>query len=194
MSDIDPDGGAGTAERTFTKGELARQVAAAVRAATAKVREEYADYDDLRKTADAAKGQETALERMQKQLEELSTRNTKLDREAMVREVADELEISVRQARRLEGKTKAELLADGREFLEEFKPTTGGKPAEGTDEGEGSEDAGKGRSAAEDDQGKPRETAGRQGRPREELQSGTPVTGGKADETNPAKLAAMIPR
>ena len=196
MSDIDDgDGNGASGERTFTKGELAKQVAAAVRNATAKIRAEYGDYDDLKKAADAAKGQETALERMQKQLADLTTRNEKLDREATVREVADELKITIKQAKRLQGGTKEELLADGREFLEEFKPAAGGKLDDGSTEGEDGDEAGKGRSAPEGGQGRAGgTTAGRQGRPREELHSGAPVTGGSREETDPAKLAAMIPR
>lgn len=179
--------------KTFTQAEVDAVAAAARKREREGLASKYADYDDLKKAADAAKGQETALEKMQKQLSDLTERNTKLDREATIREVADDLKISIKQARRLQGATKEELLADGREFLEEFKPATGGKPIEGSNEGEGSEGEGES-SAAETDSAPASTGKGRARRPVEELSSGAPVTGGKAEETNPHKLAAMIPR
>lgn len=186
------DDGTGDGERTFTKAELARASAKAVRDAVAKVREEFADYADLKAAVKAAEGDKSALEKMQTQLAELNDRNAKLDREAMVRRVADKLNIPVAKAERLRGKTEEELIADGEDFYSDWK-----RPDKDGDEGNG--DDGKGRQqqpAGEREQrpGRQQQSARRE-RPRETLRSGAP-TGGSADdkpeETDPLKLAALV--
>jgi hypothetical protein len=177
----DDDTGA-TGGKTFTQ----QEVDAIVRDRLTRERAKYADYDDLKTKAAEADKSATQLDKIQQQLQAVSERAEKSERAATIREVADELGISVKQASRLSGKSKDELLADGREFLEDFAPK-GGKNSGGKDDDGSSTDD-------QEDPPQARETAPARGRPRESLRSGAPLTGTAPEETNPLKLAEAIPR
>jgi hypothetical protein len=83
----------------------------------------------------------------------------------------------------LQGSTEEELTADADELLADWK-SAGGK-VDG-DEGEQEGDEGKETS--------PARPAARTGRPTENLRSGAPTTAREPEETDPLKLAALIPR
>lgn len=188
--------GSGSTEKTFTQAEVDKLI----RDRLARERGKYADYDDLKaKAAEADKGK-TQIDRIEAQLAEMTKQAEKNAREVLIRDVADELGISVKQAKRLSGSTREELLADGREFLEEFKPNAAGKDgksdengSEGTDNGSGSEGGSGGSATGNGDTAKSGESQGRRGRPQEALRSGAPISGG-AEEMDPLKLAALVPR
>lgn len=167
-----------TGGKTFTQAEVDQ----IVKDRLTRERAKFADYDELKARAAEADKSASQLDKIQQQMAAMSERAEKSERQAMIREVADELKISVKQASRLTGKTKDELLSDGREFLADFTP----KGAQNDD--------GKDDSAAEDAPPPARETAPSRGRPRENLRSGAPLTESKPDETNPLKLAEAIPR
>jgi hypothetical protein len=189
------DDGTGN-ERTFSRAELAKASAKAVRDAVARVREEYGDYADLKaKAAEADKGA-SQLDKMQQQLADLTKQNADMARDAMVRRVADKLNIPVGKAERLRGNTEAELLADGEDFFADWKRPGNGKAGE-DDDNDGNGDDGKQQrpAAGEREQrpARPASTPTRRERPRETLRSGTPTGGddGKPEETDPLKLAAL---
>lgn len=191
MADDDDDTGS-TGGKTFTQAEVDKLV----RDRLTRERGKYADYDDLKaRAAEADKGK-TQLDKIEAQLAEMTKQAEKSAREVLIRDVADELKISVKQAKRLSGTTREELLADGREFLEEFKPAQrkstndGDANGDGDDDDSSDDDDDKGSS----DNGRQAEPPQRRSRPRENLRSGAPMTGGKPEETNPLKLAELIPR
>lgn len=165
-----------TSAKTFTQAELD----AVVRDRLKREREKYADYDDLKAKAAEVDKSKTQLDKLQEQLEGMARRAEDGERRATVREVADELGISVKQASRLKGSTKDELLADGREFLDDFAPKNGDGESAGSTDGSTTPPA--------------RESAPARGRPRESLRPGAPMTETKVEETNPLKLAEAIPR
>lgn len=173
-------------DKTFTQDEVDAIVRDRLKREREKFEQKYADYDDLRAKAGEADKATTQLDKIQQQMAAMSERAEKSEREAMIREVADELKISVKQARRLSGKTKEELLDDGRDFLSDFAPKTGSDGGKDGDESDGTETDEKPPAA--------RETAPSRGRPKESLRSGAPLTGSKPEETNPLKLAEAIPR
>ncbi len=177
-----PNENTGTAGvKTFTQAEVDQ----IVKDRLTRERAKYADYDELKAQAAEAEKSATQLDKIQKQMADMAERAEKSERAAMIREVADELKISVKQASRLTGKTKDELLSDGRDFLADFTP-------KGTTTGDGTDEGGDGG----DTETKPpaREAAPARGRPRETLRSGAPMTESKSEEMNPLKLAELIPR
>jgi len=169
--------------KTFTQAEVDQ----IVKDRLARERAKFADYDDLKARAAEADKSKSQLDKMQEQLDTMSRRAEASERAATIREVADELKISVKQASRLTGKTKEELLADGREFLADFAPKGGASSADnGGKDGAGDDDNGAEPPA--------RQPAPARGRPREDLRSGVTRTAPPAEETNPLKLAELIPR
>lgn len=174
-----------TGGKTFTQAEVDQLI----KDRLARERGKYADYDDLKARAADADKSKTQLDKMQEQLDAMAKRAETSERAATIREVADELKISVKQASRLTGGTKEELLADGREFLADFAPKSGtqndGKDDAGDDKG--SDDGAAERRPGQD-------AAPRRGRPAENLRSGAPRTQSVPEETDPRKLAEAIPR
>lgn len=181
-------------EPMFTRAQFAREVAKQVRDKVASALSEYGDLDELRKKAADADKSKSQLDRIEEKLAASEKRAAEAERNTLIRDVADELGISMRLARRLEGTTKAELMADGRETMEELGIKSS-KSKAGT-KGEGSEDETDG----EDDDSatgeKPQQQAAptRTARPRENLRGGAPRTQAEPEETNPLKLVADIPR
>jgi hypothetical protein len=168
MSDDD------TTEKTFTQADVNKLLADERRKQQAR----YADYDDLKAKAAEADKAVTQLDKIQQQMTAMSERAEKSERQTMLREVADELKISVKKAERLKGNTKEELLSDGRDFY--------------------ADELSKGTTTSDDNgttgQQTPPEPAATRGRPKETLRSGAPMTPSTAEETDPRKLAALIPR
>lgn len=190
-----------TTEETFTRKQVRAMIAAEVR----KVSERYADYDDLKTRADAADGAKDKIDKVLEKLEAAENRAASAELENARRDVADELGLTPKQARRLSGKTREELLADGRELIDDLgiKPrakqqdSAGKGAATETDEDEtdGTDDDVEDVETEQEETPPPRQApARRPARPRETLRSGAPRTPTQPDELDPAKLAALIPR
>lgn len=180
-----------TDEPTFTRGQMAREVAKQVRAKVAEALEQYGDLDDLRKRADEGDKTKSQLDRIEEKLAESEKRTAAAERQSLVREVADELGISVRLAGKLDGKTKSELLADGRDTMEDLGIKPKGKTAPADESDTETEEI---ESEEKDETPATRPATGRPPRPRETLRSGAPRTRTEPVELDPMKLAAAIPR
>lgn len=184
----DDDDDAKTSEKTFTRSEVRAMIAAEMR----KVQEKYADYDELKAAAATADKSKSQLDKIQEQLTAMQSRAERAEAATLRRDVADELGLTARQAGRLKGSTREELLADGREYMED----NGIKPKgerEAPPAGDGAAQDGKevesGTNGSDADL--PRRGSGR---PRETLHSGAPMSAGAPTETDPMKLAALVPR
>jgi hypothetical protein len=166
-------------DKKFTQEDLDRVVADRLKRETSK----YSDYDELK--AKAAKLDEAEASRKsddQKLLErveaaerkaaEADDRVGKAEANALRLSVAADKKLSPSLAKRLSGSTREELEADADELLESVKPEEGDKGGGGG----GNES---------------RRTASR---PREELKGGGAPQENNAVETDPAKLAANVPR
>lgn len=192
MSDDDENS---TTEETFTRKQVRAMIASEVR----KAREQFADYDELKKRAEAAEGEKGKIDQVLDKLAAAEQRAADAEAANMRREVADELGLSAKQARRLTGKTRDDLLADGREMIEDMgikvktrtPPTKTTAPADESDEDETDEQD---ETETEDETPAARPQARRPARPREAFRSGAPRTPATPDELDPAKLAAAIPR
>lgn len=184
-------------DETFTRAEVRRMIAAEVR----KVREQYADYDDLKAAAGEADKSKSAIERIEAKLDEATKRAEKAERDNLVRDVADELGVSMRIARKFDGKTREELLADGRETLSDMgiepdkskRKTTDAN----TDDSSGADDSAGQPAGADDgeagkDAGRSTPPAPRRRRPVEDLRSGAPAPQNAPEETDPLKLVANV--
>lgn len=203
MAEEDSDGN----ETTFTRAQMAKMVNAQVREKVAAELAKYGDLDELKAKAAEADKQKTQLEKIEEQLAKQIKRAEDADERTTRREVADELGLTVAQVGRLRGKTREELLADGREYISEngIKTKTKGdadQRGEG-DRGEASNDegnndrssTGRERDTSGENDTASRERPARAGRPRERLRSGGQVPEGRDSDTDdPRKLAAMVPR
>jgi hypothetical protein len=184
-------------EKKFTQADLDRVVADRLNRERAK----YADYDELKEAVKAAEGNKSQLDKIESALAQANARAEKAEAATLRAEVAQELGLTARQARKLSGANREEMLADGREMVEDFgiKPKssdgakTGTEGGEGAANGDGKGDGGKneGDGNAAPQQQAPR-TGG--GRPRENLRSGAPMSTPAAEETDPLKLAAGVAR
>lgn len=193
-------------DETFTRAQVRAMIAAEVR----KVREQFADYDDLKTRAAEADKSKSAIERIEAKLDETTKRAERAERDALVREVADELGVSMRIARKFEGKTRDELLADGRETLTDMgiepdkskrKSSTSTKgETDGNDGDTDEDDTDRQDSGGEgtEQQQTTEQAPARRRRPVETLRSGSPAarTGGAPDlETmDPLKLIENVRR
>lgn len=166
--------------KTFTQADVDKAFAAGAY----REREKYSDYDDLRARAAAADADQGKMDQILASLKAAEDRATAAEAATMRRAVADELGLTAKQAARLTGATREELLTDGRDLME----TMGIKPRGSTAEaGDGNDGSGAG-------QEQQTETTPRRQRPVETLASGAPRTPTQPDEMDPAKLAALIPR
>ena len=192
------DDDTGSGERTFTKAEFARELAKQVREALAREREKYADYDDLKAQAAEAGKSKSAIERIEAKLDEATKRADKAEEANMRREVADELGLSARQARRLSGKTRDELLADGREMIEDLGIKPKGKAStRGDDTGNGDDDnkpSSSTRTRDDEDEQQQRPEPQRRRKPIETLRNGAPASRQEPEETDPLKLVEKVRR
>lgn len=192
-TEIDDD--APKPEAMFTRAQMAREVARQVREKVDAKLAEYGNLDELRAKAAEAEKNKSQLDRIEQQLAAQTERAGKLERENLVRTVADKLGISERLVRKLDGKTEAEMLSEARELIEDLGIRPKGKATSDTAEKDG--DAEPGGNAEQDDQQDetpPAREQPRRTRPREQLQSGAPRTPTEPDETDPMKLVAAIPR
>lgn len=203
MTTEDDKGTSGSDEPMFTRAQFAREVAKQVRSKVDAALAEYGDLEELRGKAAEADKNRTQLDKIEQALAAMQQRAEQAERDTMVREVADELGVPMRLARKFSGKTKAELLADGRETMEELgiEPGKGknSKTSDKTNTGETDEtDEVDEQQVDEIDEEQQVETPPRRpartSRPRENLRSGAPHTPGTPEETDPMKLAALVPR
>lgn len=179
-------------EKKFTQADLDRVVADRLTRERAK----YADYDELKTQAQAAAGSKSQLDKIQDELTKANERAAKAEREAIRSSVAQELELTPRQARKLEGNNREEMLADGREILEDFGIKKAGSKADDDAAGEGGNaqtGSGDGGSTGQTAEQEPQRRAPR-GRPTESLKSGAAMSEPKTEETDPLKLAAGVAR
>lgn len=168
-------------DKTFTQAEVDAIVRDRLKRERDATATKYADYDELKtKAADADKNK-TQLDKMAEQLAAIETRATKAEATNLRNEViTTKLRgVPASLAKRLTGKTKEELEADADELVADWK-AAGGKVDDDT-------------VTADAPAGKTPPVPAR-GRPREALHSGAPINDAPAEETNPLKLAALIPR
>jgi hypothetical protein len=205
--DDNNSGGAG-GDKTFTRAEVRAMIAAEVK----KVREQFADYDELKQQADTAKGDASKLDKLTAAVEALTSRAEKAEGENTRRSIADEFGLTPKEARRLSGKTADELRADAEEFVADMgidvkarkegktgSATAGtGDKGDANGEGEGADGGNGGQQGGESEDTSRRTPApARAGRPRENLRSGTPATtDGDADleKLDPLELIKGVPR
>lgn len=185
MPDDDDDRTTG-AVRTFTQEEVNRFLAEDRRRTLAK----FADYDDLKAKAEAGDAEKGKIDQILEKLAASETRASQLEAAEMRRSVADELGLTAKQAGRLTGATRDDLLADGRDLME----TMGIKPKGTASAGDGDNGSDAVGDAQDDNVKREQSEPTRRQRPREMLQSGAPHTAAKPEETDPLKLAALIPR
>jgi len=189
----DDDGTTPGTTKTLTQADIDRAFAAGASREREKLTARYADYDDLKTKAAEADKNKTQLDRIEEKLAATEKRAAAAERQGLIREVADELGISVRLAGKLSGTTKAELLADGRETMDDLGITPKGKTKDASaPKGEETEGEDEGEETVAETPRQPAPAA--RTRPRETLRSGAPRTESAPDETNPLKLAEAIPR
>lgn len=183
MAEDDDTGSTGG--KTFTQAEV-NQI---VKDRVARERAKYADYDDLKTAAADADKNKTQLDQVLEKLTKAEERTAKLEASQLRADVmATKLKgVPASLAKRLTGSTKEELEADADELLADWK-AAGGKVAGDEGDGNAEQDGDKGNGTP------PARPAARSGRPREDLRSGAPATAREPEETNPLKLAALIPR
>src|SRR5690348_14144737 len=86
----DDDGTSGTT-KTLTQADIDRAFAAGASREREKLTAKYADYDELKAKAAEADKSKSQLDRIEQKLAETTERAAKAERDALVREVADEL-------------------------------------------------------------------------------------------------------
>lgn len=185
-------------EPMFTRAQMAKMVNAQVRDKVASALAEYGNLDELREQAAAASKSKTQLDRIEQQLAEATKRADRAEREGLVRRVADKLGISVRQAGRLQGGSYDELLADGREMMEDLglKPKSNESTTKGSEDADTEQATDEQQSIEQDEQQQDepvtKPTARRPARPREDLRSGATRTATELEVTDPMKLADLV--
>jgi hypothetical protein len=174
-----------TGGKTFTQAEV-NQI---VKDRVARERAKFADYDELKTAAADANKNKTQLDQVLEKLTKAEERTAKLEASQLRAEViASKLKgVPASLAKRLSGSTKEELEADAAELVADWK-AAGGKLADDEGNGNAEQDGNEGKATP------PARPAARPGRPREDLRSGAPATAREPEETNPLKLAALIPR
>lgn len=137
------------------------------------------------KELEDAKKSET--EKLTAKIDDLTSKLEASDLRAMRAEVAREKGLSARQAERLQGKTRDELVADADDLLDTFKPAKGSE--NGKDDGKDDKDP-------KDESGDDRKDRGDPGRrPREKLRSGSVTDDDdKGDDFDPQKVAELVRR
>lgn len=129
-----------------------------------------AELEQLRAAGDESKSE---LERLAERVAASERRAEEAELKALRADVAASKGLTPAQAKRLHGSTLEELEEDADELLAAFKPATG-------DEGDGDGD--------DKDGDRP------SGRPQERLRGGSSNSDAEPEETDPAKIAAQIPR
>lgn len=197
MSGTDDD-----TETTFTRAQMAKMVNAQVKEKVAAALAEYGDLDELKRKAAAADANENKIDTVLAKLTAAEERASKAEAANLRREVADKLGLTPKQASRLKGNTREELLADGEEMIEDYGIKPGKKSTSTKDAtGEATEDDTDESAAGADERDTEAETdtapapaRRRATRPTETLRPGAARTQTAPEEIDPLKLAALIPR
>lgn len=184
-----------TSGKTFTQADIDKAFAAGRQQARQAAETKYADYDDLKARAAEADKNKSEIEKLTSSVQALTDRAVKAERDSARAAVAEELGLTAKEARRLTGTTREELLADGRDFVADMgidiearkKGKTTAPAGKGGDGQEGDDDR-------EDDEPQQQAPARRRERPREDLRSGAPTTRREPESTNPMDLIKNIPR
>lgn len=154
------------------------------RAAEARLKELEPLAAKAKELEDAKK---TETEKLTAKIDELTTKLEASDLRALRAEVAREKGLSARQAERLRGKTRDELVADADDLLETFTPAKGSES--GKDDGKDDKDSKDSKDG--DDSRKDRGDPGR--RPKEKLRSGSVTDDDdKDDDFDPQKVAELV--
>lgn len=206
MSDDTETESTATKPETFTRDQVRKMIAAEVR----KVREQFADYDDLAARAADAEKSKTKLDKMGEQLEALTKRAETAEIDSARARVAEKLGLTSKEAKRLTGKTYDELLADGEELVEDLgidtkarKQGESGRKPKGTNGDAGNDGDGASDEHDDDDDasdGEQQQETQRETRPAprrrpRELRSGAPATTGSGNESrDPLDLIKDVPR
>lgn len=180
-----PEGTDTTGTKTFTQAEVDQVAAAARKRERDAIAAKYADYDDLKVKATQADADKGKLDQVLAKLTDAESRASKAEAAQTRGNVAAAKKLPAWMAKKLTGSTQEELEADADEMLAEFKKHGGkidGETTTGTE------------TTTTDDRTPAQQPAPRRGRPQETLQSGAPVTRSEPEETDPIKLAALIPR
>jgi hypothetical protein len=180
MADDDTGSAGG---KTFTQAEVDAIVRERLKREREATAQKYADYDDLKRAAAEGDKSKTQLDKVSEQLAALTARAEAAEARETRAKVVAAKKLPPSLAKRLQGKTEEELTADADELLADWK-SAGGK----VDDDEGEQDGDKGGETP------PARPAARTGRPTETLRSGAPTTAREPEETDPLKLAALIPR
>jgi hypothetical protein len=175
----DPTGTAGS--KTFTQAEVDAIVRDRLKRERDATATKYADYEQLKTAASEADKTKTQLDKVLDKLTAAEERTGKLEAQNLRNDVlTSKLKgVPASLTKHLQGKTKEELESAAEEMLADWKEA-GGK----IDDDDTTAPAGP---------TTPPATAPR-GRPTEALHSGAPMTPAAPEETNPTKLAALIPR
>jgi len=181
------DGTGSTGGKTFTQAEVDAIVRDRLKRERETTAAKYADYDDLRaKAADADKNK-TQLDQVLDKLTKAEERTAKLEAAQTRAGVIAAKKLPASLAKWLpSGGTEEELTSKADELLADWK-AAGGK-VDGDEGGNAEQEGSEGRTAPA------ARPAARSGRPTEDLRSGAPTTAREPEETNPLKLAALIPR
>lgn len=180
-----PDDTGTTGGKTFTQAEVDAIVRDRLKREREATATKYGDYDDLKRAAAEGDKNKSQLEKLSEQIGELTSRAEKAEAASTRAKVVAAKKLPPGLAKRLQGKTEEELTADADELLADWK-AAGGKVDDG--DGKAEQDGDNGRATP------PARPAAGSGRPREDLRSGAPTTPRAAEETNPLKLAALVPR
>jgi hypothetical protein len=167
--DEDDDAADKDADKGKDTGNDAAKWKALARKHEAQAKANAAAAKRLKEIEDAGKTEE---QRKSDKLAEAERRAAEAESRSLRYEIAAEKGLTIKMAKRLVGTTREEMEADADELLAELGGGAGG------DKGD------KGSEGGADD---------KSGRPREKLRPGA-VPGAEAEETDPAKLAAKVPR
>lgn len=165
-------------DKTFTQAEVDAIVRDRLKREREATAAKFGDYDELKTKAAAADSSKTQLDKMAEQLAAIETRASKAEAANLRNDVITAKKVPAKLAGRLRGATQAELEADADELIAMWKEAGGKVDDDDT------------RPATEP----PANTPPARGRPKETLRSGAPMTDAAPEETNPMKLAALIPR
>lgn len=183
MTQPDDTGAAGG--KAFTQAEVDAIVRDRLKREREHTATKYGDYEDLKRAAADADKSKTQLDKLSEQIGELTSRAERAEAATTRAKIVAAKKLPPQLAKRLQGKTEEELSADADELLADWK-AAGGK-VDGDDNGKNEQDGDNGK-------GTPAARPATTGRPREDLRSGAPVTPRAPEETDPLKLAALIPR
>jgi hypothetical protein len=181
------DDSTGSTGKTFTQAEVDAIVRDRLKREREATATKYADYDDLRSKAADADKNKTQLDQVLEKLTKAEERTAKLETAQTRSSVITAKKLPASLAKWLPSSgTEEELTSKADELLADWK-AAGGK-VDGETDGNTEQDGDKGTGTP------PARPAAAPGRPREDLRSGAPATARQPEETDPLKLAALIPR